>query len=456
MPITKASTSKDQEKFLVNQLLSRSYIKLVMDAVCENLTMREGSGDTAFMVRYKRMNVPVAALTEGITPTQGNFDVEEVAVTLDQWGDFVILTDVSKLTTKHPLLQQAQILLADNAARILDREITLVLLAGTNIQFWDGSVASRATIQSSMIMNNDVIGKAVITLAMGGASPIGGLRQDAKKNEDTTYLNNMEYIAIIGPHVKQEILRPSVNFGSFIQNNVYNQKGSGVTMGAVGKWMGCMWIETNFIPVFTLFGNKTVAAAVGAVYGGMAGVTLAASAAGGALVSASTYGIKIVRRNKLRGFPENISIGHTTSPAAANTRFTLTFDNNYYYDVYFAGPGLIADSDLRLIGVGYTNQTINIDAPSVSTITAPANIRAAGDANDPSAVHIVFICGDSAVAWAGFYKPEFIISSDIATVEDPLKQRRSVGFKFYGKAVIKNNDFMMRAEMACSYSAPFS
>lgn len=453
--IFKATTTKDMEKFLVNQVLTRGYLKLVMDAVCENLTMREGSGDTAYMVRYKRMSVPVEALSEGVTPAASSIELEEVTVTLDQWGDYVILTDVAKLTTRHPLLQQAQILLADNAARVLDREITLVLLAGTNIQYHDGSVASRATIVAADIMSNDVVSKAVINLTMGGASPIGGLRQDAKKNQSENYLNNLEYIAIVGPHIKQEILRPSVNFGSFIQNNVYNQKGSGVTMGAVGKWLGCMWIETNFIPVFTLFGNKTVAIAVGVAPQGLTGVTLATSAAG-TLTPGHVLGIKIVRRNKLRGFPENISMCKTHTLAALQTRMTFTFDSNYYYDLYVSANGTTGDSDLKLVGVGYTGESVNVDALSASTITAPANIRVVGDADDPSAVHVIFISGEGAVAWAGFYKPEYIISADVATTEDPLKQRRSVGFKYYGKAVIKNNDFMMRVELACSYSAPFA
>lgn len=451
-PITKSVTSKDQEKFLVAKLLERSYNKLVMDAVCENLTMREGAGDTAYMVRYKRMSVPVKTLSEGITPEASEFGLEEVTVQLDQWGDYVVLTDVAQLTVRHPLLQEAQRLLADNAARVLDREITLVLMAGTNIQYFDGSIASRDAIEATMIMSQNVASKANINLTMGGASPIGNMRQDSKQNSAPNYNGELTYIAIIGPHIKHEIIRPNVNFGSFIQNNVYNQKGSGVTMGAVGKWLGFLWVETNFIPVFTLFGNKTVAAAAGINPNGLTGVTLAA-AAGGALTPASTYYCKVVRRSKLRGFPENISIAHSISPGGANTRFTFTFDANYYYDLYFGYTS--ADADLKLIGSGLTAQSVNVDSVPSSGLTAPANIRAA-NSNDPSAVHVIFMCGEGSVAWAGFYRPRFLISPAGATNVDPLDQRRTVGFKFYGKAVIKNNEFMLRIELASSFAAPFA
>lgn len=449
--ISKSTTTKDQEKFLVNKLLERAYLKLVMDAICDDLTMREGSGDTAYFVRYKRMSVPVETLVEGVTPVESTIDLDEVNVVLDQWGDFLILTDVVMLTTKHPLLQEARRLLADNAARVMDREITMVLLAGTNVQYWDGSVITRDAITSDMIMNQDVVAKININLTMGGASPIGGQREDAKQNKDPNYNMNLEYIAIIGPHLKQEILRPSVNFGTFIQNNVYNQKGSGVTMGAVGKWAGCLWIETNFIPVYTLFGDKIEAAVAGTAPNGLTGVTFS-QGAGGALANATTYYWKIVRRNKLRGFPENVSRDHSTLSGGATRRYTFVFDANYYYDLYFGTAA--ADSSLKLVSVGNINETVNVDSVPTSTITAPANINVAGVA-DPSAVHVVFICGEGSVAWAGFYKTKVMLSSPGATNTDPLEQRRTIGYKFYGKAVIKNNDFLVRLELASTYTAAF-
>lgn len=454
--ISKSTTSVDQEKYLVAKTLERSYNKLVMNAVCDNLPMREGAGDTAYMVRYKRMNVPVETLTEGVTPDPSMIELEDINVVLDQWGDYVILTDVVKLTTKHPLLQEARKLLADNAARVLDREITIVMLAGTTIQYFDGSVASRAAIINSNIMNNDVIGKANVTLSRAGASPIGLNREDSKENESSNYNGEMTYIAIVGPEVKQDILRPNVNFGTFIQNNVYNQKGTGVTVGAIGKWAGCLWIETNFIPVFTLFGDKVAAIAAGAAPGGLTGVTIAEGLAAGTLVPASTYGVKIVRRSKLRGFPENISMCKTFLMSALQTQLLFTFDDNYYYDLYISAAGTTGDTDLKLVGTGYHGQVVTVNSVPASTTTAPANINVTGAADDASAVHPVFIVGENAVAWCGFYKPRFLISPEGPTTEDPLAQRRTIGFKFYGKAVIKNNDFMLRLELASSFPYTFA
>src|SRR5690349_19395748 len=125
MAITNSTITYDQEKFLVNKLLDRSLLRLVMGGLCDNISMKDGAGLTAYMVRYKRMNVPLATLTEGTTPSGSSFELEQVTVTLDQWGDFLELTDVAQLTAKHPLMTQCTELLADNAARVMDREITL-------------------------------------------------------------------------------------------------------------------------------------------------------------------------------------------------------------------------------------------------------------------------------------------------------------------------------------------
>jgi hypothetical protein len=62
MAITNSTISLDQEKYLAKQLLQRSYLKLVMSSLCDQDQMREGSGLTAYMVRYRRMNVPTSTL----------------------------------------------------------------------------------------------------------------------------------------------------------------------------------------------------------------------------------------------------------------------------------------------------------------------------------------------------------------------------------------------------------
>ena len=452
MAITNSVISLDQEKYLVNKLLDRSALKLVMAGLCDNIQMREGAGLTAYMVRYKRMYVPVTTLSEGTTPSQSTFSLEEVTVTLDQWGDYLELTDVAQLTVKHPLMTQCMELLADNAARVMDREITIVMLAGTNVQFGDGSVLTRATITSTMTISNTVIGKARVTLVNAGAPTRGDPASDAKQVATSgNFQRGGRYVSVSGPEVIQDVMAPSTNFGTWVSAATYNNARQ-LYSAEVGEWLGIRFVETNFIPKFVLLGNTTPAVASGNAFGTNTPVVTAVDG-GGTLTSATGYFFKVTRKDLLRGFEEQISVEHSMNSAATgnNESFTFNFSGlsaGYVYNVYFGAT--TGDANLRL---AYSNvavgSTVTVTAVPASTVTPPTSLLTGGSA--PSAVHPVFIVAEAALAWAGFYKSRVLVSPAGATNVDPLAQRRTVGYKFFGKAVIKDPTRLLRLEVASAY-----
>lgn len=455
--ITNSVITLDQEKFLVNKLLDRSSIRLVMGGLCDNINMREGAGLTAYMVRYKRMNVPLAALSEGVTPTQAPaFALEEVTVVLDQWGDWLELTDVVQLTVKHPIMTQVTELLADNAARVMDREITIVMLAGTNVQFGDASVTTRATINSAMTLNENIIQKVRITLVNAGAPPRGGPSTDAKAVATTgNFLGTQNYVAVCGPEVIGDITRPSNSFGTWASAATYaNAKALYAT--EVGTWANVRFVETNFIPKFVLLGGTTTAVVSAAAFGTNT-PTVTAAAAGGVLTN-GTYFFKVTRKDMLRGFEEFISIPHSMASGGGTAQFTFNFTGltaGFVYNVYFdtvLGGGTGTDATLKLAGSANIAVGASVIVTNVGTgATAPANLRNVLDGVDPAAVHPVFIVAEAALAWAGFYKSSILMSPTGATKDDPLGQRRTIGYKFFGKAVIKDQTRLLRLEIASSY-----
>lgn len=459
MAITNSTISLDQEKFLVNKLLDRSLLRLVMGGLCDNISMKEGVGLTAYMVRYKRMNVPLSTLTEGTTPTGSSFELEQVTVTLDQWGDFLELTDVAQLTAKHPLMTQCTELLADNAARVMDREITLVMLAGTNIQYGDGSVTARSSITNSMTISDTIIQKLRVTLVDAGAPPRGGPSGDARQvAAQGNFQNGNSYVAVCGPQVIGDVQRPNNSFGTWVSAATYNNA-KALYNSEVGTWQGIRFVETNFIPKFTLLGNITTAVTSGQAFGTNTPVVTAVDG-GGSLTSGATYFYKVTRKDKLRGFEENISIAHSTAAAATgdNESFTFNFSSltaGYVYNLYFdktAGGGTGADSNLGLVSANIeVGTTVTVTAAATSSTTPPTSLRSTNDSADPSAIHPVFIVAEAAMAWCGFYRSKVLVSAPGATVNDPLAQRRTVGYKFFGKAVIKDNTRLLRLEVASSY-----
>jgi len=439
--------SYDQEKFLVNKLLDRSSLRLVMGGLCDNISMREGAGLTAYMVRYKRMDVPLSTLSEATTPTQSTFSLEQVTVTLDQWGDYLEISDVAQLTAKHPLMTQCVELLADNAARVMDREITIVMLAGTNVQYGDGSVASRGTITSSMIISDTIVQKVRVTMVNNGAPPRGGPSGDAKQVATSgNFQNGNSYVAVCSPNVIGDVQRPSTSFGTWASAATY-ANAKALYASEVGTWQGVRFVETNFIPKFILFGGTTTAVAAGVDAG--TGFTIAVGA--GALSNA-TYYWKITRKDLQRGFEEAISIEHTTATGAGSSSlsFTAPATAGYVYNIYLGSS--TGDANLKLAKENLAaSAAYNVTAVSASTTTAPVSLRNSLDGADPAAIHPVFVVGEAALAWAGFYKSRVMMSPTGATKDDPLAQRRTVGYKFFGKAVIKDQTRMLRLELASAY-----
>ncbi len=455
--IVNSVITSDQEKFLVNKLLDRSSLRLVMGGLCDQISMREGAGLTAYMVRYKRMNIPLSTLTEATTPTQSTFALEEVTVTLDQWGDFLEISDVAQLTAKHPIMTQCVELLADNAARVMDREITIVMLAGTNIQYGDGSVTTRATITSSMTISDTIIQKVRVTMVNAGAPPRGGPSGDAKQVATTgNFQNGLSYVAVCGPEVIGDIQRPSNSFGTWVSAATY-ANAKALYASEVGTWQGVRFVETNFIPKFVLLGNTT--ATVLTTETG-AGVTVNIPTDNTGLLKSSTvFFFKVTRKDLLRGFEESISIAHSATTAATGDTESLDFvapsTAGYVYNVYFdtvAAGGTGTDATMKLIKENLAaSATYKVTAVPTSGATAPASLRSTGDGADPAAIHPVFIVAEAALSWAGFYKSKVLMSPTGPTNTDPLAQRRTVGYKFFGKSVIKDQTRLLRLEVASNY-----
>lgn len=457
--IVSSTTSSDQEKFLAAKLIQRSYIKLVAASMCEKITMEQGAGLTAYFVRYSRMNVPLTTITEGTDPANSSFSLSTVQVTLDQWGDIITITDVAQLTTKHPLLQQCMELLSDNAARVMDREVQLVWLAGTNVQYADGTVATRRLITTADKISDQVIQKARITMVNNGAPPRGGPSGDAKAVEaNGTFTQGQAYVGVCGPEVLADITGTSTSLGTWASVASYNNA-KALYNAEVGTWLGIRWVETNFIPTFSILGNTTAAiASAAADGGGITGFVITAVTSGGALNDSTTFFYKIVRKDLLRGFEEAISIAHSTATGAAATAndnsFTMLMPSTagYVYNVYFdtvATGGTGTDATLKLSTAG-----TNVAASATATITsvgtgatAPDNVNPTGTPN----VYPVFLFAAEALNWVGFYNLQVKVTKDESIIGNVLQLKRAVGYKFFGKAMIRDQTRLLRLEVTASY-----
>lgn len=474
--IVASTTVNDQEKYLHDKLISRAMIRVVGASVLENVTLPEGVGLVANFVRYNRMNLPMSALSEGVAPSNSTFTLSLVQVTIDQWGDMVTLSDVSQLTTKHPLVDQATQLLADNAQRVIDREIQLVWLAGTNIQYGDASVTSRAAITSALKATDVAIHKARITMVNNGAPPRGGPSgglilgsadgagaQDKGFNKGNgasssgSINQGQHYVALCGPEVIADIMATGTSLGTFASQAMYADQ-KALYNGEVGTWLGVRWVESNFLPKFQLLGNTTAAVSSASAFGTDTPVVTAVTT-GGTLTSATAYFYKVTRKKLDRGFEEYISIAHNTTSTSTgdNESFTFNFTGltaGYVYNLYFdtvQAGGTGTDATLGLVSANIAvGTTVTVTGVGLSASgTPPASVP-----TSPSTLNVypIYLCAEDFGSWVGLQKLRVMVSGDTPTIGgNELLQLKSIGYKFFGKCVIKDQLRFLRIEVSSGY-----
>ncbi len=454
MTISNTTIAYDQKKMLAAKLIARATNRLVAASLCDKVKQEEGTGKVAYFVRYSRMFVPLTTLTEGTAGTASDFTLEQFSVTLDQWGDFCTLTDVAKLTASHPLVQQATELLADNAQRVIDREVQLVWLAGTNVQYADGSITARASITTNAAykLTDLALNKARVTMQRNGAPERNGpADQDFKLGSTgSNKIGAGAYVAVCGPEVMADLMATGTSFGTLAAVSSYQAKETLYT-GEFGAWLGFRWVMSNFVPKIAYLGDGTAAVASAASFGTDTPVVTGVTS-GGSLTSSTAYYFAVTRIDKLRGFEEGISMRHSQTSTSTSNNESFTFDfagltAGYVYNVYFGASD--ADSALHLANStpAAVGDVVTVTAVPTSAITKPAN----SDPSTKPTVHPIFIHAAESTKWVGLQDLKVMTAPATASDSDPLAQRHKISYKFMGKALLCDQTRLLRLEVASAY-----
>ena len=146
--------------------------------------------------------IPVATqpLVEGVTPTGSILANQDYTVTLQQYGDYMTITDVIEDTHTDPVLQQMTDILGEQAAITVETLRYNVLKAGTNV-WYANVVAGRSSVITA------------ITLADQRRVTTGLNRQNAKKITSVVASNpdfntksvEAAYVAVCHPDLESDI-----------------------------------------------------------------------------------------------------------------------------------------------------------------------------------------------------------------------------------------------------------
>ena len=220
-------SSVEMKTYYDTELIRNAEPLLVHDMFGQKRSIPKNGGKT---IEFRRLNhFPKAdkPLVEGITPDGKSLDWSKLSATVNQYGDYVTVSDMLDLTAIDNNILEATVILGDQAGRTLDTVTREVINAGSNVQYAAGEVDARCELDESHVMTVAAVKKAVSTLKKGLAKKING-----------------DYVAIIHSNVAYDLM----NDPEWQSVKEYNPKDW--YEGEIGKIFGCRFIETTEAKVF--------------------------------------------------------------------------------------------------------------------------------------------------------------------------------------------------------------
>lgn len=118
--------------------------------------------------RYLALPTDEKKLVEGVTPVGSKLDYEDVELKIDQYGDWVPITDVVHDTHTDPVLQKATKALGQASGEMLQRIGISILCAGTSVFYANGT--SRSAVNT--VPSKNLVRKVVKSLKRNRAMPV--------------------------------------------------------------------------------------------------------------------------------------------------------------------------------------------------------------------------------------------------------------------------------------------
>jgi len=133
--------------FAVSRLLERGQHLMVTERFGQVDAQPKNKTKTRKFRRYESLARASSPLAEGVTPSGKQLTFTDIDATLEQYGDFVKITDVVVDTHEDKVLMEAMDLVGEQAAETIEEVRINALKAGTNV-FYANFVSTRATVNS--------------------------------------------------------------------------------------------------------------------------------------------------------------------------------------------------------------------------------------------------------------------------------------------------------------------
>ena len=222
--------SVEMKTYYHDRLIDHAEPKLVHDQFGNQYPIPKGGGKTIEFRRYSALDKALTALTEGVTPKGNKLNVTALLATIEQFGDYIELSDILEMTAIDRNVEEATKLLGSQAGRTLDTITREVLAGGTAKMFAPKVVGGvkteillRADMDATSKLTSPVIRKAATMLKRMNAETIGG-----------------DYVAIVHPDTSCDLRADP----EWLEAHKYANPDN-IYSGEIGRLHGVRFVETT-------------------------------------------------------------------------------------------------------------------------------------------------------------------------------------------------------------------
>lgn len=226
---TSPGLSGAMKTFYSDYLIDNAEPLLVHDQWAQEHDIPKNGGKTIEFRRYSPLAKALTPLVEGVTPAGNTLSLTTLTATVEQYGDYIRVSDILQLTAIDNQLMIATELLGSQAGRTLDT-ISRETLAGGHNRIFAGNKLARhllvggsSTATDNCYLTVDDIKRAARFLKVMNATPIDG-----------------DFVAIIHPDISYDLTNDPnwKDPHKYVDTeNMYN--------GEIGKIHGVRFVETT-------------------------------------------------------------------------------------------------------------------------------------------------------------------------------------------------------------------
>lgn len=220
------------------QLLNRAVPNFVHLKYAIKRSIPRHGGIALQFRRMERIVTSTTALVEGTPPSATQATFVEVWLTVNQYGQFARLSDVSIKQSQDDLMLEYSRNFGEAAGDAIDQLVRNNIAAGTNVQYI-GTNGSRGDVGSGDYLSPSEIREAVRTLSRNNVPKVSG---------------EGRYVAILHPDTRYDFMGDSDVVNAYQNAGPRSNEGNPLFTGELFDWMGVRFDITTQARVFSSAG----------------------------------------------------------------------------------------------------------------------------------------------------------------------------------------------------------